>query len=101
MPKQIKRKRVALLVSAWNHYGRGIIEGAWNYAQNNFWNLDMQPSGPDGGMRAGHCPAQQGGKRRRQHDAVDPGLVVLHAVDQQLLHLDEGVLRRVVVGHHL
>jgi len=51
MPKQIKRKRVALLVSAWNHYGRGIIEGAWNYAQNNFWNLDMQPSGPDGGMQ--------------------------------------------------
>jgi len=51
MPKQPKRKRVALLVSAWNHYGRGIIEGAWNYAQNNFWNLDMQPTGPDGGMQ--------------------------------------------------
>ena len=51
MPKQPKRKRVALLVSAWNHYGRSIIEGAWNYAQNNFWNLDMQPTGPDGGMQ--------------------------------------------------
>jgi LacI family transcriptional regulator len=51
MPKQPKRKRVALLVSAWNHYGRGIIEGAWNYAQNNFWTLDMQPTGPDGGMQ--------------------------------------------------
>ncbi len=42
---------MALLVSAWNHYGRGIIEGAWHFAQTNFWNLDMQPSRPDGGMQ--------------------------------------------------
>jgi LacI family transcriptional regulator len=46
-----KRRRVALLVAAWNHYGRGIIEGAWNYAQAHGWNLDMRPSGPDGAMQ--------------------------------------------------
>jgi len=42
---------VALLVAGWNQYGRGIIEGAWHYAQHHAWNLDMQPAGPDGTMR--------------------------------------------------
>jgi LacI family transcriptional regulator len=51
LAKLRKYKRVALLVAGWNHYGRGIIEGAWHYAQNNFWNLDMQPTGPDGAMQ--------------------------------------------------
>jgi LacI family transcriptional regulator len=46
-----KRRRVALLVAGWNQYGRGIIEGAWNFAQHNAWNLDMQPTGPDGSMQ--------------------------------------------------
>jgi LacI family transcriptional regulator len=50
MPKPPERKRVALLVAGWNQYGRGIIEGAWHYAQHHRWNLDMQPSGPDGAM---------------------------------------------------
>lgn len=53
MPKLPKRKRVALLVAGWNQYGRGIIEGAWHYAQHHRWNLDMQPAGPDGTM---HMP---------------------------------------------
>lgn len=51
MAKLPKRKRVALLVAGWNHYGRSIIEGAWHFAQTNFWNLDMQPSVSDGGMQ--------------------------------------------------
>lgn len=51
MAKLRKHKRVALLVAGWNQYGRGIIEGAWHFAQNNFWNLDMQPTGPDGAMQ--------------------------------------------------
>ena len=50
MPRIPRRKRVALLVAGWNQYGRGIIEGAWNFAQNHNWNLDMQPAGPDGAM---------------------------------------------------
>ncbi len=50
MAKLPKRKRVAILVAGWNQYGRGIIEGAWHYAQNNFWNLDMQPFRPDGAI---------------------------------------------------
>jgi LacI family transcriptional regulator len=53
MPKTPKRKRVALLVAGWNQYGRGIIEGAWHFAQHHRWNLDMQPAGPDGTM---HMP---------------------------------------------
>jgi len=51
MSRLPKRRRVALLVAGWNQYGRGIIEGAWNFAQHNAWNLDMQPSGPDGSMQ--------------------------------------------------
>ena len=40
--------RVALLVAAWNEYGRGIIEGVWQYAQQHGpWFLEMQPSEPD------------------------------------------------------
>ena len=38
------------MVVSWNQYGRGIIEGAWNYAQYRGWNLDMQPASPDGAM---------------------------------------------------
>jgi LacI family transcriptional regulator len=45
------RRKIALLVASWNQYGRGIIEGAWNYAQSHFWILDMQPSRPDGAMQ--------------------------------------------------
>jgi LacI family transcriptional regulator len=40
--------RVALLVGAWSEYGRGIIEGVWQYAeQHGPWFLEMQPSEPD------------------------------------------------------
>lgn len=40
--------RIALLVAAWNEYGRGIIEGVWQYAQQHGpWLLEMQPGGPD------------------------------------------------------
>jgi len=51
MTKHTKHRRVALLVAGWNHYGRGIIEGAWHFAQTNFWNLDMHPTGSDGASR--------------------------------------------------
>ncbi|MBI5690424.1 MAG: DNA-binding transcriptional regulator [Verrucomicrobia bacterium] len=51
MPKPPKRRHVALLTAGWNQYGRGIIEGAWNFAQHNAWNLDMQPSAPDGSLQ--------------------------------------------------
>jgi LacI family transcriptional regulator len=53
MPKLPKRRHVALLTAGWNQYGRGIIEGAWNFAQQHGWNLDMQPAGPDGAI---HMP---------------------------------------------
>ena len=40
--------RIALLVPAWNEYGRGIIEGVWQYAQQHGpWLLEMQPGEPD------------------------------------------------------
>lgn len=40
--------RIALLVGAWNEYGRGIIEGVWQYAeQHGPWFLEMDPSEPD------------------------------------------------------
>ena len=40
--------RVTLLIAAWNQYGRGIIEGVWQYAQQHGpWFLDMEPSEPD------------------------------------------------------
>jgi LacI family transcriptional regulator len=43
------RPRVGLLVSAWNEYGRGIIEGVWQYAERHGqWLLEMQPNLPDG-----------------------------------------------------
>lgn len=51
MPRVVRRKRVALLIAGWNQYGRGIIEGAWHYAQHHAWNLDMQPASPDGTMQ--------------------------------------------------
>jgi LacI family transcriptional regulator len=36
--------RIALLVPAWNEYGRGIIEGVWQYAQQHSpWLIEMQP----------------------------------------------------------
>lgn len=41
--------RIGLLVSAWNEYGRGIIEGVWQYAERHGrWLLEMQPSIRDG-----------------------------------------------------
>jgi LacI family transcriptional regulator len=48
MAKLPRKLRVALLVAGWNQYGRGIIEGVWQHAENNHWILEMQPSGPDG-----------------------------------------------------
>ena len=40
--------QIALLVPAWNEYGRGIIEGVWQYAQQHGpWLLEMQPGEPD------------------------------------------------------
>jgi LacI family transcriptional regulator len=48
MPKPPRKLRVALLVAGWNQYGRGIIEGVWQHAENNHWILEMQPAGPDG-----------------------------------------------------
>jgi LacI family transcriptional regulator len=54
MPRLPKRRHVALLTAGWNQYGRGIIEGAWSFAQEHAWNLDMQPTAPDGSM---HMPA--------------------------------------------
>jgi len=45
---RISPPRVAVLVAAWNQYGRGIIEGIWQYAQQHGpWILDMQPGEPD------------------------------------------------------
>ena len=48
MDKLPRKLRVALLVAGWNQYGRGIIEGVWQHAENNHWMLEMQPAGPDG-----------------------------------------------------
>jgi len=48
MAKLTKKYRVALLLAGWNQYGRGIIEGVWQHAENNHWILDMQPSTADG-----------------------------------------------------
>lgn len=40
--------RIGVLVPAWNEYGRGIIEGVWQYAQQHGpWLLEMQPGEPD------------------------------------------------------
>ena len=40
--------RVALLIPAWSDYGRGLIEGVWEYAQQHRpWLLEMQPGEPD------------------------------------------------------
>ena len=40
--------RITLLVPAWSEYGRGIIEGVWQYAQQHGpWLLEMQPDEPD------------------------------------------------------
>lgn len=48
MAKLPRKLRVALLVAGWNQYGRGIIEGVWQHAENNHWILEMQPSAADG-----------------------------------------------------
>ena len=48
MAKLPRKLRVALLVAGWNQYGRGIIEGVWQHAENNHWMLEMQPSAADG-----------------------------------------------------
>ena len=40
--------RITLLVPAWSEYGRGIIEGVWQYAQQHGpWLLEMEPGEPD------------------------------------------------------
>lgn len=40
--------RVALLIPAWSDYGRGLIEGVWEFAQQHGpWLLEMQPGEPD------------------------------------------------------
>jgi LacI family transcriptional regulator len=40
--------RMALMIGTWNEYGRGIIEGVWQYAQQHGpWLLEMEPSEPD------------------------------------------------------
>ena len=40
--------RVALLIPAWSDYGRGLIEGVWEYAQQHGpWLIEMQPGEPD------------------------------------------------------
>lgn len=47
-PARTAPPRIALLVPAWNEYGRGIIEGVWQYAQQHGpWLLEMQPGEPD------------------------------------------------------
>jgi LacI family transcriptional regulator len=47
-PARIAQPRIALLVPAWSEYGRGIIEGVWQYAQEHGpWLLEMQPGEPD------------------------------------------------------
>ena len=55
-PKPASRKkhvrtsppRIALLVPAWSEYGRGIIEGVWQYAlEHGPWLLEMEPGEPD------------------------------------------------------
>ncbi len=52
-PARISQPRIALLVPAWNEYGRGIIEGVWQYAQKHGpWLLEMQPR-----MKAPPCRA--------------------------------------------
>ena len=48
MAKIPEKLRVALLVASWNQYGRGVIEGVWQHAENNHWILEMQPSAADG-----------------------------------------------------
>jgi len=40
--------RVELLVGTWKHYGRGIIEGVWRYAQKHGpWLIDVEPTEAD------------------------------------------------------
>ena len=47
-PKQATPPRVTVLVSAWTQYGRGIIEGVWQYAQQHGpWLLSLDPGEPD------------------------------------------------------
>jgi LacI family transcriptional regulator len=44
--------QVAIMVPTWNHYGRGIVEGIWQYAQQHGpWLLDLQPAEPDKSTR--------------------------------------------------
>jgi LacI family transcriptional regulator len=40
--------RVFLLIATWHQYGRGLVEGIWQYVQKHDpWLLDMHPSEPD------------------------------------------------------
>lgn len=42
------RPRIQVLVGAWKQYGRGIIEGIWQYAQNRAaWLVDLDPMESD------------------------------------------------------
>ncbi|MFM7180725.1 MAG: substrate-binding domain-containing protein [Verrucomicrobiales bacterium] len=46
--KRPTHPRIGLLVGTWSEYGRGIIEGIWQYAQQHGpWLLEMNPSGAD------------------------------------------------------
>ncbi len=43
---------ITILVSSWTAYGRGIIEGIWQYAQRHGpWLLSLDPAEPDGRRR--------------------------------------------------
>ncbi|MFK7788320.1 MAG: substrate-binding domain-containing protein [Phycisphaeraceae bacterium] len=45
---QTPPRRITILVSGWAAYGRGIIEGVWQYAQRNGpWMLSLDPGEPD------------------------------------------------------
>jgi LacI family transcriptional regulator len=50
-PRRVKPAaypRIGLLVGTWSEYGRGIVEGIWQYAQQHGpWLLEMDPSEAD------------------------------------------------------
>jgi LacI family transcriptional regulator len=46
--KRVNPLRIELLVGTWKQYGRGIIEGVWQYAQQHGpWLLEVEPTQAD------------------------------------------------------
>lgn len=110
--KKGRSYRVFLLISTWNYYGRGLVEGIWQYVQQHDpWLLDMDPSEPDenthvpegwmgeGIIAAVHTPEVAGVIRRHKVPVVNVSGTRLPRVHFPRVTSDARQVMRMAVRH--